>query len=70
VLAHQEVRDLRARLSTVAERAGADIKKLEQEFCRVAKRFSERRNIRYGAWRDAGVPAEILKRAGIQRTRG
>ena len=43
---------------------------LEKEFVRVAKAYSEKKRISYGAWRDAGVPAVVLKRAGIARTRG
>ncbi len=70
VVLHQEVRNLRARLAATREHAATDIEKLEKEFCNVAKRFSDRRGIRYGAWRDAGVSAEVLKRAGVQRTRG
>jgi hypothetical protein len=70
VLAHQEVRDLRARLATAGDQTGTEVKLLEQEFVKVAKRFSERRGISHGAWRDAGVPADVLKRTGIPRTRG
>lgn len=70
VLAHQEVRDLRARLSVSAEHSDADIKKLEQEFVNVVKGFSQRRGISYGAWRDAGISADVLKKAGVPRTRG
>lgn len=70
VLAHQEARDLRVRLVSTAERAGTDIKTLEREFVKVAKSFGERRRIRYSAWRDAGVPGDVLKKAGIARTRG
>jgi hypothetical protein len=36
----------------------------------VAKKFGEKRGIGYGAWRDAGVPAQVLKKAGVRRTRG
>ncbi|MGO9874117.1 MAG: hypothetical protein ACLPVY_09985 [Acidimicrobiia bacterium] len=70
VLAHQQARDLRARLSSAGEHTATDVKSLEREFCKVAKGFSERRGIRYGSWRDAGVPADVLQRAGIPRTRG
>ena len=69
VLAAQEVRDLRARL---AESGGdsADTKSLEASFVKVARQFSANRGISYAAWRDAGVPAAVLQRAGIARTRG
>ncbi len=70
VLAHQEARDLRARLGSAGETAGSDITRLEQEFVKVAKRFSNRRGIGYAAWRDAGVPADVLRRTGVRRTRG
>ncbi len=66
VLAAQEVRDIQARLATST---GGDAKSLERDFVKVAKGFSARRGISYGAWRDAGVPADVLKRAGIARTR-
>jgi hypothetical protein len=68
--AAQEVRDLKSRLSSVASSGAQDIKSLEAAFVRVAKKFGEKRGIGYGAWRDAGVPAQVLKRAGVRRTRG
>jgi hypothetical protein len=46
------------------------VKTLEAAFIEVAKQFSEDRGVAYGAWRAAGVPAEVLKRSGIARTRG
>jgi hypothetical protein len=42
-----------------------DLAALEAEFVRVAKQFSEQHHISYGAWRDIGVPAEVLRRADI-----
>jgi hypothetical protein len=66
----QDVRDLRAKLGSAAGSADTDIKKLEANFTKVAKTFSERRGVGYGAWRDAGVPSPVLQRAGIRRTRG
>jgi hypothetical protein len=47
-----------------------DIKSLEVAFVKIAKKFSQNRNVSYGAWRDAGVPAPVLKKAAIARTRG
>jgi hypothetical protein len=36
------------------------IRALEAAFVKIAKQFSARRGITYGAWRDAGVPAPVL----------
>ena len=69
LLAAQDVRALRARLTDGSGNDG-DIKSLQAEFIKVAKKFGENRGISYGAWRDAGVPADVLKRAGVARTRG
>lgn len=46
-----------------------DIDALEHEFVEYAKGYSERKGITYSAWREAGVPAAVLKEAGIPRTR-
>ena len=70
VLAAQEVRDLQTRIAALDSASGGDVKSLEAAFVKIAKRFGENRGIGYGAWRDAGVPAPVLKKAGIARTRG
>ncbi len=49
--------------------ASVDMPALEKEFASVAKAYSERRGLTYSAWREVGVPAEVLRRAGIPRTR-
>ncbi len=67
-----------ARLSLIQERndleveldqfgADTDITDLEQAFTEVARSYSERKGIRYAAWREIGVPAAVLKDAGISR---
>jgi hypothetical protein len=70
VLAAQEVRDLQNKLANLNAASGTDVKSLEADFVRIAKKFGENRGIGYGAWRDAGVPAVVLKKAGVARTRG
>ena len=70
VLAAQDVRDLQTRIANMNDASGSDIKSLEAAFVKIAKRFGENRGIGYGAWRDAGVPATVLKKAGVARTRG
>jgi len=70
LLAAQQVRDTQAKLAEMTTTTGVDSKRLEADFVKIAKRFGENRKIGYGAWRDAGVPAAVLKRAGVARTRG
>jgi hypothetical protein len=57
-------------LGVTGFRVGVDSKLLEADFVKIAKRFGEKRAIGYGAWRDAGVCAQVLERAGVARTRG
>lgn len=45
----------------------ADSTAVEAEFARHAKGYSTRKGITYAAWREAGVPAAVLKKAGISR---
>jgi len=70
LLAAQEVRALQARIAQVSSATATDVKGLESAFVKVAKTFSDKRGIRWSAWRDAGVPGDVLKKAGIARTRG
>ena len=70
VMAAQEIRDLQAKLAQMDAARDADVKSLEAAFVKIAKQFGYNRGITYGAWRDAGVPAVVLKKAGIARTRG
>jgi hypothetical protein len=46
-----------------------DLDELEKGFVAAAAEYSERKGISYTAWREAGVPASVLKEAGIRRTR-
>jgi len=61
----QERIDLRAELEKLGTKV--DLSKLEERFVKAAKDYAERKGISYAAWREAGVPAEVLKRAGISR---
>jgi hypothetical protein len=55
-----------------AERAAMsnsiDMDALEQDFVGVAKSYSDSKAISYSSWRDVGVPASVLKAAGINRS--
>ena len=61
----QERRDLEAELA--AKSNAIDMDALESEFVNVAKSYSDSKSISYASWRDVGVPASTLKRAGISR---
>jgi hypothetical protein len=58
-------------LKTELESAGAkvDLTELENEFVKSAGAYSARKHISYSAWRELGVDAAVLKRAGISRSR-
>ncbi len=59
------------RFDLVAERdrlaTRVDLEGLEKEFVKVAKSYAQRNAIGYSAFRELGVSAELLKRAGISR---
>ncbi len=59
--------DYEERLADTGEKV--DLDALEKQFVKVAKEYSERKGITYTAWREAGVPAAVLKQAGVPRTR-
>lgn len=46
-----------------------DYDALEADFIGVVVSYSERNQISYHTWREVGVPAKVLKAAGIKRTR-
>lgn len=50
-----------------AAQTPVDLTALEDEFVAAAARYGDRKGIGYAAWREVGVPAAVLKRAGITR---
>jgi hypothetical protein len=44
-----------------------DLTALESAFAEAAKGYGERNGISYAAWRKVGVPAAVLKKAGVGR---
>jgi uncharacterized protein YicC (UPF0701 family) len=44
-----------------------DMTALEEEFVIAAKGYSDRKGISWAAWREVGVPASVLERAGVSR---
>ena len=61
----QERMDLVAALEAAEETV--DLTELEDGFVAAAKAYGSRKGISYAAWREVGVPAAVLKRAGISR---
>lgn len=59
--------DLEDELATQGEEI--DLEQLEKDFIDAIPGYAERKGITYSALREAGVPASVLKRAGIKRTR-
>ncbi len=46
-----------------------DLESLEAGFVESAASYSERKGVSYTAWREYGVPAKVLRTAGIKETR-
>jgi hypothetical protein len=64
----QERRNLDAELVTLRSTSGGqDLERLRKEFVRNAKAYGQAKGIAYATWREIGVPAEILRQAGISR---
>ena len=63
----QQRLDLEDRLA--AETDEPDLAALEADFAAHAAAYSDRKGISWAAWRELGVPATILKQAGVRRTR-
>jgi len=65
---------LQERADLEAEIAGLevtdDLPALEKAFVKVAKSYGQRKGIGYNAWREAGVSAAVLEKAGITRAKG
>jgi len=62
----QERIDLTAELERAESKV--DVSGLENDFVEAAAAYSARKGISYAAWRQLGVEASVLKRAGINRS--
>ena len=63
----QERLDLEGALAAM-DGTGVDLSALEEDFIDAAGPYGARRGISYPAWRAAGVPPSVLRRAGIARS--
>jgi hypothetical protein len=64
----QERMDLEAELA--AKELVIDLSELEDDFVAAVAEYSDRKGITYAAWREAGVDASVLRRAGVRRGGG
>lgn len=62
----QQRLDLQSELAGMEARQ--DLAELEADFVAMAKRYGERKGLSYAAWREAGVEAAVLRKAGISRS--
>jgi hypothetical protein len=62
----QERRDLHDELAAKSA-PDVDLSALEAEFVKAAPAYGTSKGIEYATWRELGVPADVLKRAGITR---
>ena len=66
-----KVRLIQERLNLRSELAGmkskTEVAAAEQKFVKVAKKFSDRNDITFDAWREVGVSPGVLKKAGIEQ---
>jgi hypothetical protein len=61
----QERMDLGKELALLGTKI--DMTDVESAFVKSAGTYASRKGISYAAWRELGVPADVLKRAGITR---
>lgn len=64
----QRRRDLERELTQLE--SATDMTDIEEAFVAIANEYGSRRGIEYATWREIGVPAEVLLRSGVKRTRG
>lgn len=60
--------DLHAELEELRRQGQLDLGALEAAFVAALPGYSQRKGITYAAWREAGVPARVLRAAGLRRT--
>ena len=64
----QERKNLEAELVGLRSASeGPDLEGLRKGFVRHAKAYAAAKGIAFGTWREIGVPAEVLRQAGISR---
>ena len=70
VLLTQRRIDLERELEDLSRQGGGDLGELERAFIAALPGYSARKRLSYAAWREAGVPARVLRAAGLARSSG
>lgn len=60
--------DLEQELGRMEQQSDVNLDELEKSFIGALPGYSERKHISYAAWREVGVPARVLRAAGISRS--
>ena len=66
----QERRNLEGELATLDDADDEALPQLERGFVQNACAYAEAKGIEYATWREAGVSADVLRAAGIERGSG
>jgi hypothetical protein len=61
----QQRRDLNSELDGMS--SNVDLNSIEDAFVKVAASYGKRQGISWASWREVGVPAAVLTRAGLSR---
>lgn len=67
VLLAQRRLDLDGQIVAARRNPAPDMAELEEAFVAALPGYSARKHISYAAWREVGVPARVLRAAGIRR---
>ena len=62
--------DVQRELDELLASRGEAPAELEDDFAAVAAEYAQKHGITYMAWRRLGVPARVLRKAGVSRTSG
>ena len=65
----QERKNLEAELAAMKNDTGPDLDKLQRGFVKHARAYGTAKGIEHATWREIGVPADLLREAGITRGR-
>lgn len=63
----QERKNLEAELVALQTKSGPDIDKLRKAFVKHARAYGAAKGIEHATWREIGIPADVLRDAGITR---